>query len=1092
MAKYIFNCPHCGESIDADDSFCGMEAECPHCACKIIVPERHKVVLKKANQAGGLFLRFCTGLKCMTRREFWTLKHSVIVGQSVIVVLLFIAVVFLLSGKGNDDEKRDVVSKEITKIVPQTEEVARTEKKDQQSVRPIANVVSAETPSGKLLMYAELGETSFVEKVLKENPTLDVNRPRAEGNKTALYLACEKGYSDIVKLLLEREADAMICDDARASRENSMKYSALTVAARNGHVEVVKLLLSSSIDKESRDDRNRTALFAAVANNKPKVVQCLCEAKANVDVYGVNKFTPLTVAAGWGYVEVIKVLLKNGNGVDLEMRDGKYNSTPLYYAAEKNHPEVVEILCKAGAKVNVYGGVDLSYTPLTIAASEGYSEVVKSLLKYGKGIDLEMRDRGHYNSTPLYYAAEKNHPEVVEILCKAGAKVNVYGGVDLSYTPLTIAASEGYSEVVKSLLKYGKGIDLEMRDRGHYKATPLYHAVLKNQVETVEVLCDAGADLNADAGPYYKTIINLASNQGNEDAVRVLQEYQGTGKDTECQVGNYTWTYSAQRGKATVKGVSPKTGNIVIPQKLGKYVVTAIGEDAFKNCKGLTSVEMPSTVTSIGKFAFSGCESLAKVEIPTSVKSVEGGTFQECKSLTSVTMPEGVTNIGYHAFSDCGKLASVTIPPSVTAIGNDAFSGCSGLTSVRIPGNVKRIEEAAFKNCKGLTTLELSKGVTNIAKEVFIGCESLTSVTLPDSVVGIGARAFSGCANLKRVTIPDGVSSVGFSAFEDCSNLASVTLGNGVKIEARAFRGCRKLFKNDFMILGDRLCGYTGSDRDVTIPKGVTSIEGGAFYDCKNLVSVKIPSSVIAIRGGAFESCENLSSVSIPSSVVCIGDLAFKDCSGLTAVTIPTGVTSIGDFAFAGCSGLTSVTIPNSVTNIGVWAFSGCHFKKVKIPDSVISIGKDAFGYCVYLKDVSMPEAFADAISSVFPNCPDLSKMIDMRKVDMRKNWDSAECFREKAERGDARAQYYMGMWCFEVDKDINTAIEWLGKSAEQGHAGSQFELGQCCFMAWGAANGSNSKYIRVAKKMWNKAVEQGHRDARQMLIMSAGVRDDQ
>ena len=1021
MAKYIFNCPHCGESIDADDSYCGMEAECPHCACKIIVPERHKVVLKKANQAGGLFLRFCTGLKCMTRREFWTLKHSIIVGQAVVVALLFIFVVLLLCGKENGGEESGVVVKEATKKVEtRAEDVLRTEKTDLRTDRPIAHAVSTETPSGKLLMYAELGETSFVEKVLKENPTLDVNRPRAEGNKTALYLACEKGYSDIVKLLLEREADAMICDDARASRENSMKYSALTVAARNGHVEVVKLLLSSSIDKESRDDRNRTALYAAVANNKPKVVQCLCEAKANVDVYGVNKFTPLTVAAAWGYVEVIKVLLKNGNGVDLEMRDGKYNSTPLYYAAEKNHPEVVEILCKAGAKVNVYGGVDLSYTPLTIAAREGYSEVVKSLLKYGKGIDLEMRDRGHY------------------------------------------------------------------------KATPLYHAVLKNQVETVEVLCDAGADLNADAGPYYKTIINLASNQGNEDAVRVLQEYQGTGKDTECQVGNYTWTYSAQRGKATVKGVSPKTGNIVIPQKLGKYVVTAIGEDAFKNCKGLTSVEMPSTVTSIGKFAFSGCESLAKVEIPTSVKSVEGGTFQECKSLTSVTMPEGVTNIGYHAFSDCGKLASVTIPPSVTAIGNDAFSGCSGLTSVRIPGNVKRIEEAAFKNCKGLTTLELSKGVTNIAKEVFIGCESLTSVTLPDSVVGIGARAFSGCANLKRVTIPDGVSSVGFSAFEDCSNLASVTLGNGVKIEARAFRGCRKLFKNDFMILGDRLCGYTGSDRDVTIPKGVTSIEGGAFYDCKNLVSVKIPSSVIAIRGGAFESCENLSSVSIPSSVVCIGDLAFKDCSGLTAVTIPTGVTSIGDFAFAGCSGLTSVTIPNSVTNIGVWAFSGCHFKKVKIPDSVISIGKDAFGYCVYLKDVSMPEAFADAISSVFPNCPDLSKMIDMRKVDMRKNWDSAECFREKAERGDARAQYYMGMWCFEVDKDINTAIEWLGKSAEQGHAGSQFELGQCCFMAWGAANGSNSKYIRVAKKMWNKAVEQGHRDARQMLIMSAGVRDDQ
>ena len=79
------------------------------------------------------------------------------------------------------------------------------------------------SPNELLLKYVEQGETAYVESVLKQNPSLDVNRPRAEGNRTALYLACEKGYSDIVKLLLERKADAMICDVVPSSLRDAMK-----------------------------------------------------------------------------------------------------------------------------------------------------------------------------------------------------------------------------------------------------------------------------------------------------------------------------------------------------------------------------------------------------------------------------------------------------------------------------------------------------------------------------------------------------------------------------------------------------------------------------------------------------------------------------------------------------------------------------------------------------------------------------------------------------------------------------------------------------------------------------------------------------
>ena len=80
---------------------------------------------------------------------------------------------------------------------------------------------------------------------------------------------------------------------------------------------------------------------------------------------------------------------------------------------------------------------------------------------------------------------------------------------------------------------------------------------------------------------------------------------------------------------------------------------------------------------------------------------------------------------------------------------------------------------------------------------------------------------------------------------------------------------------------------------DVTVPDGVTKIEGYAFFGCSVLTSVTIPDSVTSI-----------------------GDYGFSDCTGLTSVAIPDSVTSIGSFAFYGCSGLTSVTIPDSVTSI--------------------------------------------------------------------------------------------------------------------------------------------------------------------------------
>ena len=47
--------------------------------------------------------------------------------------------------------------------------------------------------------------------------------------------------------------------------------------------------------------------------------------------------------------------------------------------------------------------------------------------------------------------------------------------------------------------------------------------------------------------------------------------------------------------------------------------------------------------------------------------------FQDCSGLTSLTIPSSVTSIGAWAFSGCSGLTSLTIPSSVTSIGGEAF-----------------------------------------------------------------------------------------------------------------------------------------------------------------------------------------------------------------------------------------------------------------------------------------------------------------------------------------------------------------------------------------------------------------------------------
>ena len=117
--------------------------------------------------------------------------------------------------------------------------------------------------------------------------------------------------------------------------------------------------------------------------------------------------------------------------------------------------------------------------------------------------------------------------------------------------------------------------------------------------------------------------------------------------------------------------------------------VTSIGNYAFYNCTGLTSVTIGNSVTSIGKSAF---DNTAWYNNQPNGLVYAGKVVYEYKgtmpSNTSIVIKDGTLGIADAAFLYCRELTSITIPNSVTSIGSDAFYGCDNLTSITFNGTI--------------------------------------------------------------------------------------------------------------------------------------------------------------------------------------------------------------------------------------------------------------------------------------------------------------------------------------------------------------------------------------------------------------------
>lgn len=448
---------------------------------------------------------------------------------------------------------------------------------------------------------------------------------------------------------------------------------------------------------------------------------------------------------------------------------------------------------------------------------------------------------------------------------------------------------------------------------------------------------------------------------------------------------------------SVVSGDDAYSGDVTIPSSVTiddqTYSVTSIANNAFKECTGLTSIDIPNTVTSIGYASFYKCNGLTSVTIPNSVTTISEWAFASCSSLTMVTLPSALTSLGDYSFRYSSALTTIITDnptpvnvPSADTFTNranialyvpqgakDAYSNANYWSEfnkiVALAGPADNIITFADSNVKTICVTnwdldgdgEISYYEAAKIEDLNAKFNSQTTITSFDELqyftglTSIRGSSFSGCTGLASISIPANVTIIGQAAFKNCTNLENLTICDGTtnltltyqQLYQSSSKPGQSLF-NDCPLK----TLYIGRDLQYqdTNELGSTSL----LYSFRNSTIRSITFGRVMATANLGFATNNVSTLLIP------GNIKTYNCTGLiklTSVTIENGVESIGDYAFANCTGLTAVTIPGSVNDIGIQAFQDCRaLTSLSIPASVTTIGLAAFDGCTGVRTLTIED----------------------------------------------------------------------------------------------------------------------------------------
>ena len=417
--------------------------------------------------------------------------------------------------------------------------------------------------------------------------------------------------------------------------------------------------------------------------------------------------------------------------------------------------------------------------------------------------------------------------------------------------------------------------------------------------------------------------------------------------DTTRTSGDFRYTLKSN-GTATIVGYTG-SGDIIIPQMLDGYTVTAIGDSAFdRETKSYNtrSVTLPDTIKSIGAFAFRNMN-IISINLPNGLEDIGKGAFVGCNSIAyrmsanhpsfavidgalynksqkkliwgkeDATIPEGIKIIGDYAcykVPNCGiNENGIVLPSTIEEIGDYAFYGNE--YSIKVPSDksetkfIKPVARSEYPHMSATTSyvheLKWGSNLRKIGSYAFANIwintdDSSLILSIPSTVSEIGEGCFSGF--------------FGFSFFSSYPVTISIPKDSHLRnIPTKAFYNEK---------------GLKASLRPIICDAPIVTIGDYAFYGTYvvnfNMQNVK------TLGKGAFMETTQRASITIPACLKIIPEDAFKNARTLKHdIVISNGVEVIEANAL-------DVNPTNSKGNV----FS---LSPIRLPASLTSIAPDAF-----------------------------------------------------------------------------------------------------------------------------------------------------
>ncbi|CAC5410668.1 unnamed protein product [Mytilus coruscus] len=380
------------------------------------------------------------------------------------------------------------------------------------------------------------GHYSLVKQLIDKHADMNL---RNKYNRTPLYVSCLSGHESIAGLLIDEGANVCECSDSLIVAShggydkiveklilkedcciNSVDLNgktALFIACEEGYTRIVKLIIDNNADIFKVDNDGKTPLHAACYVGNNDIVRMLINKDADVNMLDVDLETPLHKACRKGSEDVIITLLDYGADINHPNRDAH---TPIHLAKTEGKDKIgpnkdsnvtenkKDKLQKQDTTRNL---IRNGWTPLYEACVQGDIETFKSLIKNRANVNMQT----NFGEMPLVAACQQGHGFLIQMLleeradinqalycavqkdCDRAVKILLYKGGDLGYkgvdgkSLIKLACEHGSIKAIKILSVKGADFtEIDVNGR-----TLIHVACNKNSVDLIQFLIDKGLDL---------------------------------------------------------------------------------------------------------------------------------------------------------------------------------------------------------------------------------------------------------------------------------------------------------------------------------------------------------------------------------------------------------------------------------------------------------------------------------------------------------------------------------------------------------------------------------------------------------------------